>query len=440
MSRPALACAIGSGALAASAVAQQRVGLALALALVLAIAAGTLGSPRRASRGLIALALALTVQPLLLDAGWVVAVDVCAALVAAAAAVGALDEWPRVGHALLAPLRLVGGTALVGRALHALWPAIPQGHVRPIVRGLGCAAVLTFAFGGLFVTADSAFAELLGRTFSFRLDTGQLVWRLALGVAFVGIAGAVARNGMQREASVDPGPRWVPGRVELTIALSAVVVLFAAFVAVQVRVLFGGAGYVQATTGLGYGDYARQGFVELLLVAGLALAVIAVAARRADRSVRGLLAALCILTFVVLWSAHHRLDLVEDAYGFTRVRYAGHAVVAWLAALFGLVLAAGCHPAIGRRVPRIATTMTLAGVLAFSLSNPDARIAQRAVDRAAAGGPLDSGYLAGLSADALPALEHLPPPERTAVLPALRARLARTDGIAGLNLSRARAR
>jgi hypothetical protein len=176
------------------------------------------------------------------------------------------------------------------------------------------------------------------------------------------------------------------------------------------------------------------------LHSALTLGVIAVAARRRDRAVRGLLGALCVLTFVVLWSAHHRLGLVEDAYGFTRVRYAGHAIVAWLAAVFGLVLAAGCSPVIARRLPRIATTMTLAAVLAFSLSDPDARIAQRAVDRAAGGGAVDTGYLAGLSADALPALERLPAREREMVVPALRARLARPDGVAGFNLSRARAR
>lgn len=441
LSRPALACAVGAGVLAATAVADARVGLALALALTLAIAAGTLGSRGRASRGVMVLALALALQPLVRDAGWVVAADVAAALLAAAVAVGGIADWQRVGQALLAPLRLVGGTALVGRALRALLPGrLQEGQLRPIARGLVLAALLTVTFGGLFASADSAFAELLARSFSSDLDVAQIVWRVALGVVFAGIAGAIARAGMQQSTGVASGAGWVPARVELTIALSALVVVFATFVAVQLRVLFGGAGYVQATTGLGYGDYARQGFVQLLVVASLTLVVVAVAARRRERGVRVLLGLLCLLTFVVLWSAHHRLGLVEEAYGLTRVRYAGHTVVAWLAGVFALVLAAGCHPAIGRHLPRIATTMTLAAVLLFSLSNPDARIAQRAVDHAAAGGSLDTDYLAGLSADALPVLEQLPQRERAAVLPSLRARLAQPDGIAGLNLSRTRAR
>ena len=108
----------------------------------------------------------------------------------------------------------------------------------------------------------------------------------------------------------------------------AVVAIFAVFVAVQLRVLFGGAGYVRATTGLGYGEYARHGFVELLLVASLTLAVIAVAAARSrDRAVRALLGVLCVLTLVVMASAQHRLDLVEDAYGATRVNSASRSSV-----------------------------------------------------------------------------------------------------------------
>lgn len=241
-------------------------------------------------------------------------------------------------------------------------------------------------------------------------------------------------------ATASGPPRWLIGRTELLLALSAVVVLFAAFVAVQLRVLFGGAGYVRATTGLGYGEYARHGFVQLLLVATLTLGVIAVAARSRDRAVRALLGVLCLLTLVVLASAQHRLDLVEDAYGATRVRLAGHAIVLWTAAIFALVLAAGLRPALARRLPQVATALSLASVLAFSLLNPDARIARSAVDRADAGKPIDVDYLADLSADALPALRELPAWERGAVVPRVRARLTRSDGLAGANLARARAR
>lgn len=101
--------------------------------------------------------------------------------------------------------------------------------------------------------------------------------------------------------------RWAPGVTELRIALGALVALFGLFVAVQLRVLFGGAGYVADTTGLGLGEYARQGFAQMLMVAALTLAVVGVAARRTDRVVRALLGALCALCLLVLVSARYRL-------------------------------------------------------------------------------------------------------------------------------------
>ncbi len=394
--KPALACATVATALAAIAVAGQRVGLALALALLLAIGAGVWGAQRRPSVTLVALAAALAAQPFLRDAGWVVALDVCAGVVAAIAAVGGPHAWAAARHALLAPWCLVAGPALMRRWQHLVYPLDPRGAHWAVVRGAALALVLTTTFGVLFATADRAFADVIDHAFS-RDFVGAIGWRLGLALAFFATAAMIAAAGA---AQVAAPARRVPGRVELRIALSALVVLFALFVAVQLRVLFGGAEYVQATTGLGYGDYARQGFVGLLVVAGLTLAVVTVAARRRDRVVRGLLGALCVLTLVVLFSAYHRLDLVEQAYGLTRVRYAGDAIVIWLGAVFGLVLLAGVRGSIGRRVPRIVTTLTLAGVLALSLSNPDGRIAQRAVDRAETGAQMDTDYLAGRSASA----------------------------------------
>jgi hypothetical protein len=421
-------------------VADQRVGLALSVALILVIAAGVLATKRPWAIAPAGLAVALAIQPIVRDAGWVVAVDVPAALAAGAVAVAAPSTWPRLMHAMWAPLRLVGGSALIGRASRAMVPEVPTKHLVPAIRGFAVGLVLIAVFGGLFVTADRAFAEAVDSTLSVGFDARELTWRVVLAALFVGVAGALARAAIGHDRQDNDSAGNGLGAIELRIALSAVVALFAAFVVVQLHVLFGGAAYVQKTTGLGYGEYARQGFLQLLVVAGLTLAVVGVAARRPDRFVRGLLGALCVLTVVVLVSAYHRLELVEDAYGLTRVRYAGDAIVAWLVVVFGLVLAAGLHRGVARRMPRVVAQATLLGVLAFSLSNPDSRIAQSAVDRAESGRPLDVNYLADLSADALPALEDLPEPERDVVVQAVRNRLSRPDGIAGLNLSRARAR
>jgi hypothetical protein len=82
-------------------------------------------------------------------------------------------------------------------------------------------------------------------------------------------------------------------------------------------------------------------------------------------------------------------------------------------------------------LPRACVALTGATVLAFALADPDRRIAEHNADRP---GRLDEDYLAGLSADAVPALAGLPACER------ITRELARSDGLVGFNLARERAR
>ncbi len=439
MSRSTLGCVLAAGLLAAACVSQQRVGLALTIVLLLVLTAA-LQASEQPSWGFAAIAAGLALQPALRDAGWVVAATVPGCVLACATVARRPGDWAGVRGVLATPWHWLRGTALAGRAVRAMLPETPASHLGPVLRGVLLAVLLLATFGGLLTAADSAFAELVEGAFTVDVRTDELVARLVLGLVATGTAGAVVHAAGLRPVHGPPREPRAPGATELRIALGSLTFLFAGFVAVQLRVLFGGAGYVQETTGLGYGDYARQGFVQLLLTAALTLAVVGLAARRRDPVVRALLGLVCALVLVMLVSAHHRLDLVEDAYGFSRVRYGGHAVVLWLGGVFLLVLAAGAHVGIRRLAPRAVLGLTLAGTLVFSLSNPDGRIADRAADRALGGGDVDLAYLGGLSADALTAARRLPPGQRARVVARLEDRLRRVDGVAGWNLARARAR
>jgi hypothetical protein len=52
----------------------------------------------------------------------------------------------------------------------------------------------------------------------------------------------------------------------------------------------------------------------------------------------------------------------------------------------------------------LAVALSATGLLAFAVGNPDGRIAERNVDRYERTGRIDTGVLAHLSADAVPAL------------------------------------
>jgi hypothetical protein len=231
---------------------------------------------------------------------------------------------------------------------------------------------------------------------------------------------------------------------------------------VQLTVLFGGASYVLGPDGPTYAEHARGGFWQLLAVTGLTLLVIGVAAWVAPRRtaveracLRGLLGALAALTLLIVASALFRMYTYQEAYGFTRLRVLVSTVELWLGLVFVLVLVAGVRLRAGW-LPRAVVATGVVAVLALSALNPDRFIAERNLDRwvasersseasdavgFTAGEQLDVSYLAGLSADAAPALVCLPGPARREALAGIRASLADApDGWRDANLSRAIAR
>jgi hypothetical protein len=351
--------------------------------------------------------------------------------------------------------------AAIARTLVAIVPALPavmrpfavalrRERIRsalPLLRGLALGAVLLIVFGALFISADAAFAEVVGNTLVPDWSLGRLPERVFVFALVASLGGALALTSLQPAPQTTSGAavrglqpaEWIPALVLLDL-------LFAAFVGVQLAVLFGGHDHVLRTTGLTYAEYARQGFVELIVTAVLTLAVAALAGRHAERvnltQRRALLiltGVLFALTLVVLASALRRLGLYEEAFGFTRTRLFAHGVIIWLAALF--VLVAVCT-AVGRpsEIPRASILLTALALIAATLANPDAMIVARNADRLASTGRIDIAYLRRLSADAVPRLMDLPPSVRACALGSQADRLAHGDDLAEWNLARTRAR
>lgn len=444
--------AIGAGVLAAVMLPGAPVGLGFVLvALALAVTAALARPlPRRPGRSTLlgALALALAASAALRDAGWVVVGELAGALALGSLAMSAPRTWRATALGMVAaPLRLRSGALRVAAGAARALPAGSAGQAFAVGRGLLLTGALLTVFGALFATGDEAFAQIAGDVLPDDvLPLDDLPLRLLVLGLVVSLAGGLA----QAAAIADEparAPRLRLGRGEWLLALGALNALFAAFVAVQLAVLFGGDGYVRDTAGLTYAEYARSGFGQLVVVAALTLAVVGGALRWARtqdvgqaRVLRALLAALCGLTLVVLASALHRLGLYEEAFGFTRTRLAVHALLLFGGALFVLVIVA---LACGRRGWLAQATVLLGtlAALAFWISDPDRWIAAHNVARYEATGRIDTAYLGRLSADAVPVLLRLPAPLRERALARQRARLSGPpDGVAGANAARAWAR
>ncbi|MFD7656112.1 DUF4153 domain-containing protein [Actinosynnema sp. NPDC059797] len=385
-----------------------------------------------------------------------------AVLSAALFATGALTASPwlftlcAIAGCAAGSLAVAGGRTAWGLFVGAV--AVPAATLRAVpwlARGLkarGAPALLRPAlvtaglllvFTPLLASADQVFADLLSSALP---DTsGQPV--LLFFAVGLGTVGACCLIAMPLSADDDPNGPGEPARPvarrDWALPVGALVLLFAAFVAVQVSTLFGGDDHVLTTAGLTYAQHARSGFWQLLLVTALTLGVIGVAARRAARDepgdrrlLRALLGALGVLTLVIVASALTRMWVYQQAYGFTVLRVLVSACELWLGVVYLLVLAAGVKLD-GRWLPRAVVGTGLAALLAIAALNPDRFTAERNVERWHATGDVDVTYLSRLSDDAVPALVALPEELRAC---ALRGRRVERDDWRAWNLGRRQAR
>ncbi|MER5647435.1 DUF4153 domain-containing protein [Streptosporangium sp. NPDC002524] len=442
------------GALAAVAVPYGRAGLGLVL-VAAAMGVATIPAARRRinpwSAGMGAIAYGLVATVMFRDADWLVGTLLLAGFLTAALALSG------AGRGWLGVIR--GGASVVLGLLPVPWflgarlkGLASRRRVMPLLLGGGLTVVLLAVFGALFASADAVFAEAVERVFSAQAWAESMPLRIVLFVVFAVVVASSILVGLRPvNEPKAPDLKVTVGRGLWVTPLTALNLLFATFVGMQLTVLFGSTRWVLEATGLTYAEYARSGFFQLVVVSVFVLAIVAVASgtlelRGADRwLMAGLLGVLCVLTLVILFSALHRLDLYADAYGLSRLRASVSAAVLWLGGIFALVLAAGAARLTGRGharwLPRTVVVMTSASLLAFAVWNPDLRVAEtqiavRGVER------VDLEYLGDLGAEAVPALDRLPEPARSCVLRDVVAanELSGPDPWNGWNLARREAR
>lgn len=301
---------------------------------------------------------------------------------------------------------------------------------------------LLAAFGGLLASADNHFAEALEALVpDFRVDV-VFRWIFIGGITTLVVGGAAYLRAAPPDLSAldRSGGRKVH-RWEWAVPLGLLVLLFAAFVAVQAVVLLRDGD----TRTFEYADAARQGFWQLSFVTGLTLIVLAGAARWAPRELptdrllfRVVLGVLTTLTMIIAATALHRMTSYTAEFGLTRLRLLVFCCELWFVFVLLLVLLAG------RRLrapwlPRVAIAVGVLALLGLAVANPDGVIAERNVHTS--NHPVDLDYLGNLSPDAVPALVGLPPAQRDCVLGHLRFDLERASGDwRAWNLGRERAR
>ena len=403
--------------------------------------------------------------------GPLVAFDVLAAL---GLSLAATATFRGIGVTDLAIVRLMrvallfawsvaaGGLAAVSEALPAARLALPS-RSSPAMRyaaGGFLAAPLLIVFAALFASADAVFARLVDDA----LDTARLrelltelpVRATVLFVVAWCAAGAFVFTRGDVAGSDDGGAKGIAGVEMATGAVVVIDALFLLFVGLQLAYLFGGRDTLDAA-GITYSAYARRGFFELVAVATLVvggLFVLGLVTYGRSRAYVAAASTLVLLALVVLVSAASRMDLYQQAYGWTELRFYAGAAIAYLAIALVIVAWAVWRSRMAFALQQLVIAAVAVALVANGVG-PAAFVAaadlRRAIDPASlpadASRELDVGYLAQLGDGAVPAmvdaLPRLPGPERAEVERAL-ARLAQWRGPDGdwrsWNLDHERAR
>jgi hypothetical protein len=393
-------------------------------------------------------AVALTAIPVVRASGWLFLLSLPAAVLCGLLAITNGQSWTGLTIGTLAGPTALGTTSRwVSQAVRRRDGADRALVVRAILVG-AVTLVLLIVFGVLLAGADPLFARLLTAALP-DISVFSLVGRAFVFVLVTTVALVAACLAHQRPRFDDlaPPPRAPRPTWEWAVPLGALDALLACFVIMQGVVALDADGYVLSTAGLTYADYARQGFWQLLAVVALTLGVAAAVLRVAGgseavhrRRLRVLLGALCVLALLVVLVALRRMWTYEEAYGLTRLRLLVEATEIWLGVVFILVLAAGVRWRAGW-LPRAVVGTGVATLLGLAALNPDALIAREAIARFERTGTIDTGYLRGLSPDAVPALQRLPEPERSCVLSGWDERLGNTEKHwTNVNVTRIRAR
>ncbi len=284
-----------------------------------------------------------------------------------------------------------------------------------ITRGIALTIPLLAVFLLLFASADLVFQKYVIDTFNVKLDV-ITVWRTILvalvTLVFTGAYTYTIKPSDKQSREAKPAARLFSlGKVEISILLGSISVLFLLFILIQLAYLFGGQSNISAQ-GFTYAQYARKGFFELLVAAILAFAMLWTVDKTVAKTAGGhslafriLSSALIIEVILIMVSAFKRLYLYEQAFGFTTLRLYSHSFVIFLAAIFVLLLIKILKNQSENHFAFPAFIMAITFLVGMNLLNPDAFIARQNLDRLHQTGKLDAAYMSELSEDALPQIK-----------------------------------
>ena len=295
----------------------------------------------------------------------------------------------------------------------------PEKHktLKNIFIGLIISAPLLVIVIALLVAADTVFQNIVANMlkplesissipFAQRVGVIGIIATLLFGYLAVVLKAQVER--ISESVERDRGAWNATIVATVLVMVNAVYILFCV---IQFTYLFGGEENIRSIPDYTYAEYARHGFFELIIVTVINLSILLIGLHftendgKLDRLVHGLRCLLVLCTAIMLYSAHLRLNLYEEAYGYTYARIFAHTFIGLLCVLFMLTLYK-----LWRKELPLVKAFAIAALLTYAVLNyvnVDAIIARKNIDRYLKTDKIDLAYLQELSYDAIPELTRL---------------------------------
>lgn len=314
--------------------------------------------------------------------------------------------------ALLAVINSIGGA--LGVLQQVRLDRDPEhtstGRTRAVVIGVILAIPPLVVVTALLSSSDAIFEHLIDHVVTFLEVDG--IQHVLMAVVLAWISAGWLRAALGRAIASPQAEIRSPSLPFLSvgIGLYALVTLLSLFLVTQLRVLFGGEEFLRTTAGLTVATYAREGFFQLILAAGVVLGTLIVADwllgtddRAARRHFRLAGSTLLLLVALLLASAATRMWLYLREFGLSIDRAFACAVMVWVVAALVVFAATMLRGRAERFAPSVLIT-TIVWVVALNVANLEAIVVRTNIARAMRGESFDAEYHANLSGDALPTL------------------------------------
>lgn len=278
-----------------------------------------------------------------------------------------------------------------------------NGKAREILIGIAVAIPVVLLIGGLLMSADLVFSNMIAKVFE-----GIRIPANLAGICFMLCFGFISSYCGVRYTAYrkDRQDREVKILTETTAMFTVsvlVAVLYVIFCGIQIIYLFGGGGELPA--GVTYAEYARQGFFQLLVVCILNLGAVLTMEHffQRNRAVDAVLTVISVCTIIMTASSGWRMILYIRAYQLTFLRV----VVLVALAVITLLMAGTICYIWNRRFPLFQYGMAVVCVsyVLFAFAHVDAGIAAYDLAQIENGNTAgDYSYLSCLSTDAAPVI------------------------------------